>query len=146
QSDIDAHPTDYAKALGKVKTVTDAQSKSTNYKYHDLNGNGIPHTEEVIDPLNNKTVTTLNDLGYAMNVAVYPNGATSPLTTTDYTYDDNGNRQTETTTRALPGTPAHTETVKRTFVYDAAGQLRTNKVERSIDGGNFRPVPDSAPI
>src|SRR5262249_13006709 len=67
----------------------------------------------------------------------------TPTTKTDYTYDDNGNLKTETSTRTLSNNDI--ESIKRTFNYDAAGQLLKTTVERKINTGDFVPIASPSP-
>ncbi len=140
-------------AFGKVASVTDANGKVTGYAYSFDSGGALNKIDET-DPLGNKTTTTLDVYGNALSVSVFknigsissPSYNSTPDTETDCTYTPNGDMATEITTRTLPGTTTHTETIRRTSNLDATGKLLSTLVEHKVDSGAYSTVSDGSPV
>lgn len=105
---------------GNLRFVTNALGVVAAYGY-DAHGNQLAVTNALGLPEQSVTVNAFDLFGDLTNTA-------TPLNSVGYTFDGNGNKLTQYTTRTAPGGP---QTVLTQWVYDAA-----NRVLASVDALN----------
>jgi RHS repeat-associated protein len=146
---VETEDANHVKALGKIKTITDAAGGISTCFYRDLPPlDGAIDLEE-FDPQFNLTQRFMDELGRKKKILVKPNIGTPsspnyaalPASLTEFTYDDNGNLVTQTNTRTLPNGLDKERTVLTSFFDDENKLLSTTTHVQTVDSAGNGILP-----